>query len=414
SLRLQWIGAMLLLASLLTLWEPAARWIGRMPSFVLFPAGVIAAMDLSHWHKLPAASLFVLFVLLFEAWKALAASFQQQGERMSTNFGLPSTLIMLLSFAWIFTVTYDQAKLLGSELFRDTAPFLFFLITAAALGPIVIRPADTAGSHRLTTLWVAIAGLICIGLTFRVPPVPIAAPPGILRVATFNIYQGFDVIGYDNRMKLADFVQSRRPLLLGLQESDTSRPSSRGGNIVQWLALRSGAYSFFGPSPGLGSYGVSVISELPILEHSIAALPSIGEQAHLVWTRHRWGTRGVTFLTTHFGLSDADHIRQMEETIRLIRTIPGPKIIAGDFNVDPRRTLDRKLLMQLASEAGLMDVLAPEGYDAPSASVAPTHIEGGRIDTLFVSRDFRILQARPLPDAGASDHFPVIADLQWR
>lgn len=415
SLPLSAVAVILLLATALSLHQDASRLLRRIPPVSMLFAGGLAVMDLAFLHKIPSVSLLAALLVLFDSLKTLTLLLQQSVGSERARFGIPATLIMLLSFAWIFTATYDQARLLGSAFFRDKAPALLALVSMLAASPVLLRNVRLAGEtiDRRIALLPIIAGAICLVFTSGGSPKVLAASTASFRVATYNIYQGFDPHGFDSRRQLLHFIQSEAPQLLGLQESDTSRPSSQCGNIVLWLARRLGMHSFYGPWPGAGSYGVSALSQSAILEYSVMELPSKGEQAHLIRTRQRIAGRELNFLVTHFGLSDEDHQQQTFETIRLVRALPGPKILLGDFNLDSGRALDRTLLTRLASETGLTDALAPEGYERPYPPSAATHLNGMRIDTIFVSREFRVVQARPLQDVTASDHYPVIADLEW-
>ena len=416
SLPVPAVGAIFLLASFFSLHEGAERLIRRIPAAAMLVASGIAAADLSSLHVFPAASLMILMLVLLDSLKRICAALELPGTGSRVRFGLPSTLVMLLAFAWTFTATYDQAKLLGSEYFRDQAPTMLFLVALVAALPVLSRtsPRTSGTPGRRALLLLVIGGVLCLAFTFRRNANDAAPHASSFRVATFNIYQGFDPRGFDNRRKLLDFARSEQPQILALQESDTSRPSSQNGNLVLWLARNLDLHSFYGPAPGAGSYGVSTLSQSPILRFSVMELPSNGEQAHLVLTRHRLEGRELNFLNTHFGLSDEDHTQQTEETIRWIRSIRGPIILAGDFNLDPKKAIDRRLLTRLVSETGLTDVLAAGGYGDAIPPGKATHRNGRRIDTIFVSPDFRILRARVLQDVTVSDHYPVLADLQWR
>ena len=91
---------------------------------------------------------------------------------------------------------------------------------------------------------------------------------------------------------------------------------------------------------------------------------------------------------------------------------PGPKIVAGDFNLTPFNESFR----QIAAHLREVHALAGRGFGMTYPAPARTWglaLPLVRIDHIFVSTHFRPLASKRLPDHGGSDHFPVMTEIGW-
>lgn len=248
-----------------------------------------------------------------------------------------------------------------------------------------------------------------------------------MRVATYNIRNGRapDVSSFwwTRRNALAGVIRRVDADLWGLQEAyrfqrrflqrralpDAEWDSAgegrteRGGEQVPVFHRRSrfdavnSITRWFGPDPdGRGS-------TMPG-----AAQPRI---ATVVEFRDLEVDRPIRAVNLHLDSDSVDRraasIRQLAEWLG---TDPGaPTVVLGDFNgpmTDPG--------YEALTAIGLRSAL-PEGVGPTSNGFGRDLAAQRQIDHVFLSSDFEVLSARIDHDAGhASDHYPVVVDLDWR
>lgn len=271
----------------------------------------------------------------------------------------------------------------------------------------------------------------------------------MLRVMTYNIHHG---AGNDETeepasredggpaaevavdlQRIADVMLAEYPTIVALQEVDRFWARSGGVDQPEELArlmamnVCYGANLVHGSDEGGGidhEYGVATFTTWPILHCQNYPLPTSNEwePRGMLDTRIEvTGVGEVAILNTHLqSNANGDHQeacrqrRQQAEMIaRHIESIDVPVILMGDFNA--------------AVESGDVDVLADgraglqEAWGLAGAgqgSTVPAHPDRDpvvRIDLIFASAEFRVASAAVVDNHTsrmASDHFPVIVDLQ--
>ncbi|WP_299534230.1 endonuclease/exonuclease/phosphatase family protein [uncultured Streptomyces sp.] len=278
-------------------------------------------------------------------------------------------------------------------------------------------------SRTRTTVAVLAASLLLTALA------PSAAADGrgrgvSLRVATYNIHAG---AGADGVFDLERQVTALRALdadVIGLQEVDVhwgGRSGSRdlAGELAQRLGMRVSFAPIYSLDPVTAGghrreYGVAVLSRFPFLStenHDITRFstqdpdpvpspaPGFGEVVLRV--------RGlpVHVYVTHLDYRPDPSVRtaQVADTRRVMGEDRGHKILLGDFNAEP--------------DAPELDPLWQALTDAePGAATFPAQAPVKRIDFVAVSGPgggaaVRVRSAT-VPDTVASDHRPVVADLE--
>lgn len=115
----------------------------------------------------------------------------------------------------------------------------------------------------------------------------------------------------------------------------------------------------------------------------------------------------ITAVSAHLGLMDGERVRHARELTDYIASVEGPVVLGADLNEGPERPAARWISERLfdAFEA------AGEGPGETFPSASPS----SRIDYLFVSEHFRVLNARVASGAAAeeaSDHRPLVAELE--
>jgi endonuclease/exonuclease/phosphatase family metal-dependent hydrolase len=260
-----------------------------------------------------------------------------------------------------------------------------------------------------------------------------------IRVMTFNVRYDTEEDGaHDWRHRRADaleLIQTHDPDLIALQEPDTSQWADIAAHLpdhTPFAVLDAG----FGNTEAYGGFfragrfqcegeGVFWLSDTPEVPHSVT-WENDWEPRACGWVRlrDRMTDRPLVFAATHFDTNPHAWLPSAKVLHRELQTIASgaPTIVAGDFNCRAGSKAHRYLI----TEGGFRDVW----YDAgqTDAGVLTFHGFTGRrnlpaagnerIDWILVrgeltagdaTIDYSSSSGEP-----ASDHYPVIAWLDWR
>ncbi len=215
---------------------------------------------------------------------------------------------------------------------------------------------------------------------------------------TFNLRHALGVDGRLDLERVAETLRGLEPDILGLQEVDVFQLRSGLVNQPVRLAGRLGYRVYFGPAfrRGLGLYGNALLSRHPILAARTETLPTEGEPRSAIVARVRLPGGDATVVVTHLSLSPAERERQLAALAGLLRGEAPPYLLLGDWN-DPAPAWPARLGLRAAPASG--------------PGLAATFRWGGLAgDRIYVSRGWKVLR-EGVARAGASDHFPVWAEL---
>ena len=229
-------------------------------------------------------------------------------------------------------------------------------------------------------------------------------------VVSYNLHHGE---GLDRRFdlpRLAAVIQSARPDLVALQEVDRGTRRSGGVDQAAELARLTGLTMVYGPAIEFdgGRYGNAVLTRYPVVGQRCVPLPSAEPRVALgVTVRVPAGgaERPLCFIVTHLDLTAAARLAAVPLIEALCADDPDqPAILAGDLNDPPAsatlRAFERTWTNATAG-AGLWTVPA----DAPREQIDYVLCRpAGR---------WRVRAAAVLPEAVASDHRPICAELDW-
>jgi endonuclease/exonuclease/phosphatase family metal-dependent hydrolase len=244
-------------------------------------------------------------------------------------------------------------------------------------------------------------------LTYRVAPQTTLT----LKVMTYNIHEGVDVNNRLNLDPILASIQQWDPDVLVLQEVDTACIFSGSVDQSRWFALK--LNMFLAPITSLDHIWQSdaLLSKYPITDYESIIMESPGEDDTLLKVTLDVDGQSITILVSHLtAMSSADRRIQADIALPYIAAISGPKIWAGDFNVNAytNDTIDQGIYS---------DILT---YFNDSFNVADTCIGNltwpsldpvERIDYIFVSPEIDVASHRVV-ESLASDHLPVIAEIK--
>ena len=239
-------------------------------------------------------------------------------------------------------------------------------------------------------------------------------PPLTVRVMTFNIHHGEGLDGRLDVARVAETIRREGPDLVALQEVDRGVARTQGRDLPAELAALTGMKPLF--SNNLhhqgGEYGNAVLTRLPAAGWTNLHLrmARTGEQRGVLQVRFSVGKREFEFWSTHLDhrSDDTERLLNVEEFVAGLDRRPGtPVIVAGDFNDLPgSRT---HVAMSARFEDAWLPLGAGDGHTYSSTEPRK------RIDYVWLSRGAGL---RPLriwvPESDASDHLPVVADVELR
>lgn len=240
-----------------------------------------------------------------------------------------------------------------------------------------------------------------------------------LRLATYNIRWGLGADGVHDLERTARVLRAIDADIVLLNEVDINWRRSGNADQPAYLAAAAGyPHVYFGPALrtwasgrlGLSLYGNALLSRFPLENTRTVPLPAGPgrEPRAAVLAEVELAGATLTVLGTHLGLNRGDRLAQTARLAALAGSQAGPVVLMGDFNAEPEAPEVRQLL-----DAGLVDAFAQAGA-AGSGFTFPTGDPRVRIDYVLVSPDLapRVVAAGPLA-VDASDHLPVVVDLDW-
>jgi endonuclease/exonuclease/phosphatase family metal-dependent hydrolase len=240
-----------------------------------------------------------------------------------------------------------------------------------------------------------------------------AAKTKTIRVMTYNIHVG---VGMDKKLDLArvaGVINQQHPDLVGLQEVDRGvERTQRIDEIAELAKLTKMEYAFaFNLKYQGGQYGVAILSKSPILasDHHLYLNTREAERRGFIRAEVRIGGRPINFVTTHLDYQYEDgRVYEAQQLLAAMKDVKGPLIVVGDFNDVPAGEA-YKLMRQSFDDAWSSLRPNDEGFSYPADKPAK------RIDYIFMRQADGIKAKHAwIPETLASDHVPVVAELEIR
>jgi len=308
---------------------------------------------------------------------------------------------ILLVPVWIVALGYLGLVVLRFVAFDATTPlavlnaqtvWVFLPVYAVASAAWCFRRFALAGTATISVVFHAVVVVASIGVVQAVPATARAGPH--LRVLTANVR-------YTNPTpeRLAQELLAADADIVLLQEV-----------TPHWIEVFGAAgfasrYPYSARRIQLDAGGQAVFSRLPLERVQVtvqAYWPTIQASVDFHGTR-------ITFVDVHAkGPSQGmrRHDASVDRLIDLTRSLPEPRVVAGDFNASPyNRTVHR-----------ITDLGLDSAHERRGRGLAATWPNGKRpftpvqLDHVFVDDTIAVLDIRELAGTG-SDHKPVVTDL---
>lgn len=371
----------------------------------------LPAPDISLWQYIPLYLMLLLspvLVLAFASNLDGLLNEQPKFRQLAGTFGLAGFYILVMVFAQVFTTVYDYIPVIG-PFFRDKFWLVFLVPSLGAVLPVLFTLEATQGAWEVFSPdirrdWliivkvmsvVAVIGLIV--LTAH-PTAPATSNSDVIRVFQYNIQQGYDDPGEQNFEDQIKLIRSKSPDILGLEECDTTRIAGGNVDVVAYFADRLNMYSYYGPSPITGTFGIALLSRYPIENPKTYFLYSKGEQVAVIEADITIRGQTHKVYVTHLG--NGGPIFQIRQMLDLMRG-QDSVIAMGDFNFRPYE-----------EQYALATAEYNNAYDIAEQRVSPPELDmNDRIDHVFVTFETSISNVEYLPK-GESDHPALFVELK--
>ena len=226
---------------------------------------------------------------------------------------------------------------------------------------------------------------------------------------TYNIRAGRGLDGRLSLNRIAQVIAAEAPDVVALQEVDSKRRRSTYQDQAHVLAERLGYACAFVHARRWkeGEYGNAILSRFPVLECRRLPLPKPPrlpvEARSVLQCRLAHPEGEVHIWNTHLGLLAAERRAQVAAMVQeYLRHEEIPLVLVGDFNARPRS----KEIVGLSLH--LTRVLSQRTF--------PGFLPVVHLDHVFHSRHLRVDRThvpKTLLARRASDHLPLVVDLEW-
>jgi endonuclease/exonuclease/phosphatase family metal-dependent hydrolase len=336
-------------------------------------------------------------------------------RRLGGAFALAGLILLIMILAQIFTTTFGYVPVVGPP-FRDKFWLVYLIAGIAVTLPVLLvqrssyNLARASGQLEIGPAFpglIVLVGLVTVlGALLRgARPAAPAGPTTSLKVLTYNILQGYNQEGlknYDGQLALLRQIDAD---IIGLQECDTNRAAGGNGDVVRYFADGLDMYSYYGPKPVVGTFGVSLLSKHPIENPRTFFMHGFTEQKGSVEAQITVGDRTFNVVVTHLASHEQDPPGNYPQQEEILSVVDGKEnvLLIGDFNFGPD-TEHYKLTTETLDDSWVLRW--------PDVDKRTVDFKEEGIDHIFVSPGTKVTDAQYLPDT-ESDHPAAIAVIEW-
>ena len=324
-----------------------------------------------------------------------------------------SFALVLLVFVNIFSNVWGYIEPVSPP-FRNTFWLAFFLLSAgiSLLAWLVGRGKQALREPGAPLPWAGLAVPAVIFLAtvfFALPSAHIeTADSGVtsLRAMTFNTQQSNDDFGEKSVQAQLELIRQVSPDILALQESDSARISLNNNDYVRYFAEKLGYYSYYGPTPGTGTFGTAILSKYPL--HNTRSVFIYSDKDETGVAEAEIEVNGMRFTLYNVHPDSSDQAMLVFARTLVDRAADKAYAIAlGDYNLrdyeEAYQLVDSHLVNAWVSV--YPSEISPDGIDMSGEN---------RIDHIFLSVNLQSVDPQYiLPPASATDHPVHWTDIVW-
>lgn len=230
---------------------------------------------------------------------------------------------------------------------------------------------------------------------------------------TYNIHVGVGMDKQLNLQRIADVINHEHPDLVGLQEVDRGVKRTEGIDEIAELARMTKMEYAFAHNLDYqgGQYGVAILSRYPILktDHRMYENKREAERRGMLRIEVKQAKQVFSFVTTHLDYQYEDgRVFEAKQLLDFLKSQPGPLILVGDFNVEPSGE-SYQLITKQFRDVWLVKGSRGFGFSFPADQPKK------RIDYILTRQGDQVQVKKVwIVNTLASDHVPVVADLEFR
>jgi endonuclease/exonuclease/phosphatase family metal-dependent hydrolase len=367
---------------------------------------------------LPLYLMFIFSpVLVLNMLVVQAAAYPRRPRGLVIPVLLGMAFLVAVTLLLIFTNTWGYVGAIGLAM-RNKFYLPFLIAGLAMILPLVISKVVPARARRQTPVVAATLAVLALlavaGLVVRsISPGRIEARTSEIIVMTYNFQQGSEPEGDQNYAGQLAFIRAVDPDIIGLQESDTPRPS--GGNVdaARYFADALGYHVYYGPNTISGTYGTAILSRFPLENPRTFFTYSDVDEVGTAVAEFTHDGRRVAFLNSHPAGSDA--VKHAHVDALIAEAAKYEHVISvGDYNFRQDSPYYAKLTAVL-NDSWLSIYPDAIGQPGPGAqSTGPLDMTR-RIDHIFVSDSFDAVESYYVPEPESqTDHPAHWSVLRWR
>lgn len=232
---------------------------------------------------------------------------------------------------------------------------------------------------------------------------------------TYNIRHGAPIHKANNDIQIqgiADAINAQRPDLVALEEVDSVTQRAPIDEAKE-LGKLTGMHYFFSKTINFegGEYGDAILSRYPIIKVQHEELPmpdSSGEARALgIITIKPFRGMKINFAVTHLDLRFKNRMAEIRRIMAVARQSQYPFILGGDFNAFP----NSKEVKTLKSYFVFADRI---GWTLTFPSDDPRITIDYIVLSPEASKEFQVTSYNVIKDISASDHLPLVEELQGK
>jgi endonuclease/exonuclease/phosphatase family metal-dependent hydrolase len=345
--------------------------------------------------------MFVLSpVVLFNILVAAKRSWSDSPRVQVFPVLVGTSLLLLVTFMLTFTNVWGYVGTVSHAL-RNRFYLPFLIAGAGMVIPLLLPVWENVfplrkremGSATPVVVALVISVLAIVGVAFRSARFPDPATEARrLTVLTYNMQQGSEKEGDRNFYDQLAFIRRVNPDLIGLQESDGTRPSGANIDAARFYADALGFYAYYGPNTISGTFGTAILSRFPLQNPRTFFTYSTVDEVGTAAAEIEVGGRHIAVFNNHPAGPPEVMLAHAEALVK--ECAKHEHVISvGDYN--SRQTSPAyAVVAEVLTDSWL--ALYPEGVgkahplwrgDEPGGDELDMK---GRIDHVFVSDDFTI------------------------
>lgn len=240
-----------------------------------------------------------------------------------------------------------------------------------------------------------------------------------LKVMTYNIHSGIGTDGAADWKRCAGLIRAEQPDLLGMEEVAVNHAKSPGLDFPALIGNYLEMDAFFGQTVlingGNGKYGIAAFSREKMEVVEMISLPvKEGHEKRIFLVVKVLAPDPIYFIVTHFSyLGEMENVEKYQlDSVKLItetiwKNHYFPAVWVGDLNAYPESAT-----LRLIRKSWLVC-----NDSAPDIKTCDCGEDGWRtIDYICVYPEnaFNLKDFRIIDDRTASDHYPVLAELELK